>query len=178
MQTEGAFNEGGKGKSVYDTYPATAESSDWKVAIDDYHRYEEDLDLMEKQGMNCYRFQISWSRVNPTGDGEFNEEGIQFYSWLIDQLLARNIEPMICLYHFDMPLALAKKYNGFLHRHVVDAFVNFAKKMIDCFGKRVKYWITFNEQNLYFSTETFKISGYLQGKKQTKKCTKFHTMLW
>lgn len=165
MQTEGAFNEGGKGKSVYDTYPATAESSDWKVAIDDYHRYEEDLDLMKEQGMNCYRFQISWSRVNPTGDGEFNEEGIQFYSWLIDQLLARNIEPMICLYHFDMPLDLAKKYNGFLNRHVVDAFVNFAKKMIDRFGKRVKYWVTFNEQNLYFSTETFKISGYLQGKK-------------
>lgn len=131
MQTEGGYNEGGKGKSVYDTFPATENSSDWKVAIDDYHNYPEDLDLMANQGMNCYRFQISWSRVNPDGDGEFNEEGIKFYDNLINELLARHIQPMICLYHFDMPLHLAEKYNGFLDRHVVDSFVNYGKKMVD-----------------------------------------------
>ena len=163
MQTEGAANEGGKGPSVYDTYPATANSSDWKVAIDDYHRYPEDLDLMAAQGMNCYRFQISWSRVNPTGDGEFNQAGIQFYADLIDGLLQRNIQPMICLYHFDMPLHLAEKYNGMINRHVVDAFVRYASKMIDLFGDKVKYWITFNEQNLYSTSQAFQISGYLKG---------------
>ncbi|GKS80599.1 beta-glucosidase [Ligilactobacillus pabuli] len=163
MQTEGAANEGGKGPSVYETYPATANSSDWKVAIDDYHRYPEDLDLMAAQGMNCYRFQISWSRVNPTGDGEFNQEGIQFYAALIDGLLQRNIQPMICLYHFDMPLHLAEKYNGMINRHVVDAFVRYASKMIDLFGDKVKYWITFNEQNLYSTSQAFQISGYLKG---------------
>lgn len=165
MQTEGAVHEGGKGKSVYDTYKATANSSDWDVAIDEYHRYAEDLDLMAEQGMNCYRFQISWSRVNSTGDGEFNQKGIQFYADLIDALLERGIQPMICLYHFDMSLHLAEKYNGFINRHVVDAFVRYSQKMIDAFGDKVKYWITFNEQNLYFTSGGFDISGYLKGER-------------
>ncbi|WP_391527426.1 family 1 glycosylhydrolase, partial [Pediococcus pentosaceus] len=104
MQTEGGVHEGGKGPSVYDTYEATETTSNWDVAIDNYHHYEEDLDLMANQGMNCYRFQISWSRINPTGDGDFNEEGIQYYDRLINDLLKRGIKPMICLYHFDMPL--------------------------------------------------------------------------
>ncbi|WEV37638.1 glycoside hydrolase family 1 protein [Lactobacillus sp. ESL0677] len=163
MQTEGATKEGGKGASVYDTYEATPNSSDWNVAIDEYHRYPEDIALMANQGMNCYRFQISWSRVNPTGDGGFNEEGIKFYSDLIDELLDHHIQPMICLYHFDMPLNLAKKYNGFINRHVLEAFIEYGKKMIDLFSDRVKYWITFNEQNLYFTPEAFKYSGYLNG---------------
>lgn len=160
MQTEGAFDEGGKGQSVYDLRPATAEASDWKVAIDDYHRYPEDIALMKDLGMNCYRFQISWSRVNPTGDGDFNEEGIKFYSDLIDQLLAAGITPMICLYHFDMPLHLAEAYNGFASDHVVEAFIRFGKEMVKRFADRVPYWITFNEQNLYSVPEAFKISGY------------------
>ena len=109
MQTEGAVKEGGKGKSVYDTYRAKDGTSIWDTAIDEYHRYPEDLDLYANLGINCYRFQISWSRVNPLGDGDFNPEGIKFYSDLVDSLLARNIEPMICLYHFDMPLNLAQK---------------------------------------------------------------------
>lgn len=165
MQTEGAYDLGGKGKSVYDIRPATENSSDWHDAIDEYHRYNEDFDLMAQQGMNFYRFQISWSRVNPQGDGEFNEEGIQFYSDLIDALLKRNITPMICLYHFDMPLHLAEEYNGFLSRHVVDAFVRYGREMVKRFGDRVKYWITFNEQNLYHSSEAFRIAGYLTGDK-------------
>ena len=144
MQTEGAVHEGGKGDSVYANYRSEDGSSVWDEAIDAYHRYPADLDLMADQGINCYRFQISWSRVNPTGDGDFNPEGIKFYSDLIDELLKRKIQPMICLYHFDMPLNLAKKYNGFSSRYVVDAFVRYGKKMIDLFGDRVKYWITFN----------------------------------
>lgn len=76
MQTEGGWNEDGKGKSVYDIRKATENASDWTFANDNYHHYEEDFDLMKDVGMNCYRFQISWSRVNPMGDGEFNEEGI------------------------------------------------------------------------------------------------------
>lgn len=114
MQTEGASTTGGKGPSVYDVRPATEQASDWSVAIDEYHRYPEDIALMKDLGMNFYRFQISWSRVQPTGEGAFNEEGIAFYDQLINNLLAAGIQPMICLYHFDMPLALAQKYNGFL----------------------------------------------------------------
>ncbi|MDN6161295.1 MAG: glycoside hydrolase family 1 protein [Atopostipes sp.] len=149
MQTEGAWDKDGKGKSVYDVRKATKNTSDWKVATDSYHRYEEDFDYMEDLGMNMYRFQISWSRVNPKGDGEFNEKGIEFYDQFIDELIDRGIEPMICLYHFDMPLHLAEEYDGFSSRHVVDAFVRYGKEMIQRFGHKVKHWITFNEQNLY-----------------------------
>ncbi|MGL4536394.1 MAG: family 1 glycosylhydrolase, partial [Weissella cibaria] len=117
MQTEGAWQEDGKGLSVYDVRPATDHTMDWHDAIDEYHRYAEDLDLMADMGMNMYRIQISWSRVVPDGDGAFNEAGIQYYSDLIDAMIARGIEPMVNLYHFDMPLALAKSDNGFMSRH-------------------------------------------------------------
>ncbi|HBI09196.1 MAG TPA: 6-phospho-beta-glucosidase [Franconibacter pulveris] len=169
MQTEGAWNEEGKGMSVYDIREAGEFASDWKVATDSYHRYEEDFDLMQDLGMNCYRFQIAWSRVCPEGDGEFNPQGIAFYERFIDGLLARGIEPMICLYHFDMPLALARKYNGFTDRKAIEAFVRYGRKMIDCFGDRVTYWLTFNEQNIYHMPEAFKVAGYLSGEKTLRE---------
>lgn len=163
MQTEGAWNLDGKGRSVYDVAQKSGESSIWQNAIDDYHRYEEDLDLMQQLHMNMYRIQISWSRVNPEGDGAFNSEGIAFYDRLINAMLQRGITPMVCLYHFDMPLALAKKENGFMSRRTVAAFVRFAEKMITHFADRVPYWLTFNEHNLYFTNQAFTISGYLKG---------------
>lgn len=169
MQTEGAWNEGGKGMSVYDIREPREFASDWKVATDSYHRYPEDFDLMKDLGMNCYRFQIAWSRVCPTGDGEFNDEGIAFYDRFINDLIARGIEPMICLYHFDMPLALAETYNGFTDRRVMEAFIRYGQKMIDCFGDRVKWWLTFNEQNLYHMPDAFLISGYMRGERTLRE---------
>lgn len=179
MQTEGAAQLDGKGQSVYDVRPAGPNTSDWQVAIDDYHRYEEDLDLMQAMHMNMYRLQISWSRVVPDGDGEFNQAGIAFYDRLIDACLVRGITPMVCLYHFDMPLALAKKYNGFMSRHTVNAFVRFGQAMIEHFHDRVKYWLVFNEHNLYFTDEVFNISGYLKGDKTLPEMYQIfhHTML-
>lgn len=179
MQTEGAWQEEGKGQSVYDIRPATANASDWHVAIDEYHRYEEDLDLLQAMHMNMYRIQISWSRVNPTGDGAFNEAGIAYYDRLIDAMIKRGITPMVCLYHFDMPLALAQTYNGFLSRHVVAAFVRFAQTMIDHFADCVPYWLTFNEHNLYFGPEAFRIAGDLSGKQDLNALYQIfhHTML-
>lgn len=165
MQTEGGWNEGGKSLSVYDIVEPAEHRSDWHFANDNYHHYTEDFDWMKKLGMNMYRFQISWSRVVKDGDGEFNEEGIAYYNQFINDLIARGIEPMVCLYHFDMPLALAEKYNGFLSKNVQDAFVRFGCKMVDCFGDRVKYWLTFNEQNLYSLPMSFKIAGYTHGEK-------------
>ncbi|EMF49828.1 glycoside hydrolase family 1 protein [Streptococcus parauberis] len=163
MQTEGGWNQGGKSLSVYDIREATDQLSDWHFANDNYNNYIEDFDYMKELGMNMYRFQISWSRVVKEGDGEFNEEGIAYYSQFIDDLLARGIEPMICLYHFDMPLHLAKDYNGFMSKYVKDAFIRYGKEMVDRFGNRVKYWITFNEQNIFHFREGFHISGYDQG---------------
>lgn len=179
MQTEGAWNEGGKGMSVYDIREASEFASDWKVATDSYHRYREDFDHMQDLGMNCYRFQISWSRVCPQGDGEFNEEGIAFYDRFINDLIALGIEPMVCLYHFDMPLALAEQYNGFTDRRVMDAFIRYGQQMIDRFGDRVKYWLTFNEQNIFHMPEAFKVSGYLRGGKTLRDLylIQHHTMM-
>lgn len=167
MQTEGGWNEGGKSLSVYDIREASEFASDWHFANDNYHNFDEDLDYIQDLGMNMYRFQISWSRVVTDGDGAFNEEGIAYYERLIDGLLARGIEPMICLYHFDMPLHLAKKYNGLVSKEVLHAFVRYGKEMVDRFASKVNYWIVFNEQNLYHVSEAFKISGYLEGNRST-----------
>ncbi|KRL59414.1 glycoside hydrolase family 1 protein [Latilactobacillus fuchuensis] len=169
MQSEGAWAADGKGKSVYDIKPATKTTSDWNDGIDEYHRYAEDVALMQDMGMGCYRFQISWSRIFPNGDGQINLAGFDYYDHLIDALQAANIEPMICLYHFDMPLKLAQQHNGFVSRQVTDAFVNFAKVVIDRYGKQVKYWLSFNEQNGYLFETGFENSGYLAGDQTLEK---------
>lgn len=148
MQTEGAWNEGGKGLSIYDVMPIKEGHSDWKVAIDFYHRYKEDIALFAGMGFNCYRFSISWSRVFPNGEGEINKEGLEFYDKVVDELIAKGIEPMICLYHFDTPLALMKKYGGWTGRGIVDAFRNYAETVVKHFAGRVKYYVPINEQNV------------------------------
>lgn len=165
MQTEGGWNEGGKTLSVYDIRKAGNHISDWHFANDNYHHLTEDLDYMQDLGMNMYRFQVSWSRIIKNGDGTINKEGFDYYDKLVDELSKRNIEPMICLYHFDMPLHLAQDYNGFISKKVCRDFIRYSKIVIDHFAGKVKYWITFNEQNLYHTMEVFKISGYLKGKK-------------
>ncbi len=163
MQTEGGWNEGGKSLSVYDIRKAGENISDWHFANDNYHSYDEDLDLMQDLGMNMYRFQVSWSRCVKDGCGEFNEEGYAYYSGLIDALISRGIEPMICLYHFDMPLYLAENYNGFISRKVTEDFIRFGRETMKRFSDRVKYWITFNEQNLYSQPEiAFRIAGSMK----------------
>lgn len=154
MQYDGAQHEGGKGPSVYEHKPGA-----WEEAIDGYHRFREDNELMAEMGMNCLRFQTSWSRIMPEGEGEVNQEGLLYYENLADDLLANGIAPMVCLYHFDMPLALAEKYHGFASKHVVDAFVDYAKVVIDALAPKVKWWITFNEQNLYGLPMAFDIAG-------------------
>ncbi len=148
MQTEGAWNEGGKGLSIYDVMPIKEGHSDWKVAIDFYHRYKEDIALFAGMGFNSYRFSISWSRVFPEGEGKVNEEGLQFYDKVVDELIANGIEPMICLYHFDTPLALMKKYGGWTSRKLADAFIAYAETIVKHFAGRVKYYIPINEQNV------------------------------
>ncbi len=147
MQTEGAWNEGGKGPTVYDVQDRTKSGSDWKVAIDFYHRYKEDIALFAGMGFTAYRFSLSWARILPDGEGELNEEGLLFYEKVIDELLHHHIEPVVCLHHFDLPLALMKKYGGWKGRETVTAYRKYAEAVIRRFGTRVKYYIPFNEQN-------------------------------
>jgi len=148
FQSEGAWDEGGKGVSIVDKREIKENSSDWKVAVDFYHRYKEDIALFKELGINSYRTSISWTRIFPNGEGEVNEEGLKFYEDFFDKLLANGIEPVITLYHFDLPQVLAEKYNGFVSRKVVDLFEKYAKVVFERFKDKVKYWITFNEQNL------------------------------
>ncbi len=144
-QSEGAYSEGGKSPAVCDLFPKP-EHSDFKDGVDTYHRYEEDFKLFKELGFTSYRFSIDWSRVCPDGI-HFSEEGMAFYDRFIDGLVEYGMEPMCSLYHFEMPQVLMNKYNGFYSREVVDMFVNYANKMIERYGDRVKKWISFNEAN-------------------------------
>ena len=154
-QVEGAWNEDGKGVSNWDTFVRipgkTFKATTGDVAVDHYHRYKEDVKLMAEMGLKTYRFSIAWTRIIPDGDGEINPKGIEFYNNLIDECIKYGIEPMVTIYHWDLPQALVDKYNGWESREVVDAYVNYAKILFTHYGDRVKYWITMNEQNVFTS---------------------------
>lgn len=146
-QSEGASQpEYGRGPSIYD-YLKKKGFRDFRDGIDVYHHYEEDAKLFKEMGMNSYRFSISWSRVVPEGEGEVNEQGLAFYDRFIDSLLENGIEPIVCLYHFDTPLALQMKYNGWFGRETVDAFEAYTRILMNRYKGKVKYWIPMNEQN-------------------------------
>lgn len=150
FQVEGAWNEDGKGMSVadYNSFKRSHIQADSKVASDFYHHYKEDIQLMKELGLKIYRFSIAWTRIIPDGDGEINQKGIDFYNKVIDCLLENDIQPFVTLFHFDLPYALVKKYNGWECRDCVYAFERYARVCFESFGDRVKYWQVHNEQNL------------------------------
>jgi beta-glucosidase len=150
-QIEGAAAEDGKGPSIWDTFshqPGTiADGSNGDVACDHYHRLDEDLDLMARLGLGGYRFSISWPRVQPEGSGPANSQGLDFYERLVDGLLARGIQPMATLYHWDLPQALEDE-GGWLNRDTVDRFAEYAGLVAERLADRVEHWIPVNEPNV------------------------------
>lgn len=146
-QVEGAYNEDGKGLSVQDTKEIIPGTPDFKVSSDHYHHYKEDVALFAEMGFKTYRFSIAWTRIIPNGVGEINPKGIEFYNNLIDELLSYGIEPLVTMYHFDLPDELQRD-GGWSNRKTVDAFVNYAKVLFKNYGDKVKYWLTINEQNM------------------------------
>ena len=146
-QVEGANLEDGKGPSCQDVKKVPEGTSDLTVCADQYHRYKEDIALMAEMGFKTYRFSIAWSRILPEGTGEVNPKGIEYYNNVINECLKYNIEPLVTMFHFDMPAALDKR-GSWSNRESVDWFLNFAKVMFENFGDRVKYWLTINEQNM------------------------------
>lgn len=146
-QVEGAYNEDGKGLSVQDTKEPFPGTPDFKVSSDHYHHYKEDVALFAEMGFKTYRFSIAWTRIIPNGVGDVNPKGIEFYNNLINELLSHGIEPLVTMYHFDLPDALQRE-GGWSNRKTADAFVNYAKVLFENFGDRVKYWLTINEQNM------------------------------
>jgi len=161
-QLEGGWNKGGKGPSIADVMTAGAHGvpriiTDGVIegknypnheAIDFYGHYKEDIALFAEMGFKCFRTSIAWSRIFPKGDElEPNEEGLQFYDDMFDEMLKHGIEPVITLSHFEMPYHLAKEYGGFRNRKVIDFFVRYSTVVMERFKNKVKYWMTFNEIN-------------------------------
>lgn len=161
-QCEGAWNEDGKGPAIMDfvtagsyevprgidktiqagtTYPS-------HTGIDFYHRYKEDIALFAEMGFKALRISIDWSRIYPKGDeAEPNELGVRFYQNVVDELLKHGIEPIVTLYHFEMPLHLVREYGSWTNRRVIDFYLNFCQTMFEALKGKVTYWATFNEMN-------------------------------
>ena len=148
-QIEGAWNEDGKGKSIWDTYahtPGKIKNGDTgDVANDHYHRYKEDVALMKDIGANAYRFSIAWPRIFPEGAGQANPKGLDFYSRLVDELKAAGIEPFATLYHWDLPQTLHDKCGGWRSKDTAKAFADYAGYIAEQLGDRVKHFFTINE---------------------------------
>ena len=148
-QVEGAVNEDGRGESIWDRFVrqpgAIEDGSSGKVACDHYHRWPEDVELMARLGLRAYRFSIAWPRVQPGGRGAINRPGLDFYSRLVDGLLARGITPVPTLYHWDLPAALEDAYGGWRHRDTAERFGDYAQVVFRALGDRVRHWITLNE---------------------------------
>ena len=147
-QIEGAVEEDGRGPSIWDTFSHTPgkvyRGDTGDVACDHYHRLEEDLDLMAELGLQAYRFSVAWPRIQPEGAGPANKKGLDFYRRLVDGLRERSIEPLLTLYHWDLPQRLEDQ-GGWTSRETSQRFAEYASLVYEAFSDRVKYWITLNE---------------------------------
>lgn len=154
-QVEGARQEDGKGLSVWDEFVRipgkTYQGTTGDLAVDHYHRYKEDVALMKEQGLKAYRFSVAWTRIFPEGKGEINQEGLKFYIDLVNELLRNDIEPILTLYHWDLPQALQDEYLGWESRQIIEDFTNYASVLFETFRGKVRYWISLNEQNIFIT---------------------------
>jgi len=147
-QIEGAWNEDGKGESIWDRFTHQKGNILYghtgDVACDHYHRYEEDVSLMKELGIKAYRFSISWPRIFPDGFGNVNQKGLEFYDKLISKLIENGIEPVVTLYHWDLPQKL-QDIGGWANSEIVNYYFDYAMLVINRYKDKVKKWITFNE---------------------------------
>lgn len=151
-QIEGAYNEDGKGLGIWDALTQEpghiAHGENGNVACDHYHHYKEDIALMKEIGLKSYRFSISWPRVFPEGTGKVNVCGLNFYKNLVNELTEAGIEPMVTLYHWNLPMAVYEK-GGWTTPEIVRWFEEYVEVIVRELQGKVKYWITFNEPQLF-----------------------------
>jgi beta-glucosidase len=151
-QIEGAVEEDGRGKSIWDTFshtPGLVKNDDTgDVACDHYHRWIEDVEWLARGGFNAYRFSTAWPRILPAGAGVIEQRGLDFYDRLVDGLITRGITPWLCLYHWDLPQALQDQ-GGWLKRDIADQFADYARIVARRLGDRVKHWAMSNEPNVH-----------------------------
>lgn len=156
-QLEGAYDQGGKGLSIQDVMPrggifprvAGPTPDNLKlVGIDHYHRYAEDIALFAEMGFSVYRFSIAWARIYPNGDESTpNEEGLAFYDRILDECEKHGITPLVTISHYETPLHLADKYDGWVSRELIGFYERYCRTLFERYGHRVKLWLTFNEIN-------------------------------
>lgn len=172
-QYEGGWNEGGKGESTADHLTLgsrfkprqfTEDIRDDFVypshrATDFYHRYKEDIKLFAEMGFKIFRMSINWSRIFPKGEGEINQEGLNFYHKVFKELRKYDIEPLVTISHYELPFALSKKYDGWVGKETIECFVTYAHTLFNEYKNEVRYWLTFNEIN----SVSLEGSGYLSG---------------
>jgi 6-phospho-beta-glucosidase len=145
-QAEGAYNIDGKILSIIDKYLHPEDVANFEVASDFYHHYKEDIQLFAELGLKAFRFSIAWTRIINVETQELNEEGIAFYQNVINECLKQGIEPVVTMYHFDLPYFLEEK-GGWKNPKTCDAFLIYAKILFEAYGDKVNYWLTINEQN-------------------------------
>ncbi|MDO3411375.1 glycoside hydrolase family 1 protein [Saccharibacillus sp. CPCC 101409] len=183
-QLEGAYRQDGKGWSIQDVTPKgglSAEGGDpvitdeptednmKLIGVDFYNRYKEDVKLFAEMGFKVFRTSIAWSRIFPKGDeSEPNEAGLQFYDDLFDECRKYGIEPLVTISHYETPLHLAREYDGWVNRKLVDFYVNYATTVFKRYKDKVKYWLTFNEINSILEAP-FMSGGIATPKKQLSK---------
>ena len=174
-QAEGGILAGGRGLSNIDLLPLNSErmeiakgkkdnldrSEDYfypsEVAIDMYHHYLEDIELLAEMGLKTFRMSISWTRIFPNGDDKVpNEEGLAFYETIFKKLREHQIEPLVTLAHFDVPVALIKKYGAWRNRRMIDAYVRYAKTVLTRYKGLVHYWLTINEINIHRGNASYR----------------------
>ncbi len=146
-QVEGGSREDGKGLSCQDVKKVPDGTSELDVCADEYHRFQEDIALYAEMGFKTYRFSIAWTRILPDGTGAVNPKGIRHYSAVIDECRKYGIEPLVTMFHFDMPHSLDER-GSWSVRESVEWFTEYARVLFENFGDRVKYWLTINEQNM------------------------------
>ena len=187
-QCEGGVTEGGRGLALMDVVPfgekrqavLTGELDFRKVpsdsyfpahqGIDLYHRYKDDVALFAEMGFKCLRVSISWSRIFPKGDEEKpNEEGLQFYDSFFDELLKYNIEPVVTICHFDLPVWLIDKYGSWRDRKLIGFYLKLCKTLFVRYKGKVKYWITFNEINMILHAPFIGAGLVLENKTEAEK---------
>lgn len=148
-QIEGGWKENGKTPSIWDNAPSgkIKNSADCHTACDHFHKYKEDVALMKEMGLKSYRFSISWSRIQPH-ENEINEDGLKFYSDLIDELINAGIVPLVTIYHWDLPQWIEDK-GGWTNEAIIPLFKEYTRIVVDAFSDRVKYWIPMNEPQCF-----------------------------
>ena len=156
-QCEGAYQEDGKGLSIQDIMPKGIKGAPTDaptadnlklVAIDFYHRYKEDIALFAEMGFKVFRLSIAWSRIFPNGDdAKPNEKGLKFYDDVFDECRKYGMEPLVTISHYETPLHLAREYDGWRSRKLIEHYINFCRVVFERYRSKVKYWLTFNEIN-------------------------------